>query len=218
VSGVSAALAASEAERVRIAHDLHDGARQALLGAQLHLEAAHTALLHGNVRASQDHLSHSRTALDTVEQELSRIVHDLHPPRLGEAEFPIVLSELGERWAAATQARVHYAFDPGLPPLEGAQAIALYRIVQEALANCSRHACASRVGISLVCDEQYLTLSVDDNGRGGATVRGGGVGLLSMAQRAYAIGADFWIDSPPGKGTRVVVRLPLDRRRLQLPQ
>ncbi|MCS6882731.1 MAG: GAF domain-containing sensor histidine kinase [Oscillochloridaceae bacterium] len=212
-SGVSAVLAAGEAERARIARDLHDGARQALLGAQLHLEAMREALQRGDTRAIQDHLSHGRTALNTVEQELARIVRNLHPPRLDKGDLSITLTELARQWTAATQTLTLCTVDPCLPPLEATQAIALYRIVQEALANCSRHARASRVAISLHCDDKkHVTLVIDDDGRGGASPRGGAVGLLSMAQRAHAIGAEFLLDSPPGRGTRVVVRLPLEHR------
>lgn len=209
-SGVSAVLAASEAERARIARDLHDGARQALLGAQLHLEAAQEALRRGDAGAMQDHLRHGRAALNTIEQELACIVRNLYPPRLDEGHLSITLTELAQQWTVATQTLTLCAFDPCLPPLEATQSIALYRIVQEALANCSRHAGASRVVISMHCDEHYVTLVVNDDGRGGAAPRGGAIGLLSIAQRAHAIGAEFSLDSPPGGGTRVVVRLPLE--------
>ncbi len=211
IAGVSAALAAGESERERIARDLHDGARQALLGAQLHLAALGEALLREDARAMETHLIHGRAALDAVEQELARVVRDLSPPRLDEGDLAAALRELAEQWAAATQIRTHCAFDPCVPSLEVARAVPLYRIVQEALANCSRHAHASSVTLSLFCDERHLNLIVADDGCGGAAVRGGGLGLLSMAQRAHAIGAELALDSPPGGGTRVVVRLPLDR-------
>lgn len=208
-SGVSLALAVSEAERARIARDLHDGARSAILGVQLHLEALRLACMQGDSLAIQDHLARGRAALDAIEQELSHIVRDLYPPQVGEADFPTVLVNLSERWSAATRTPVEYAFAPNIPVLETAQAIALYRIVQEALANCNRHAQASRVTISLACADDTLLLTVADNGRGGANLRGGGIGLLSMAQRAHAIGASFHIDSPPNQGTRIEVKLPL---------
>lgn len=211
MAGVSAVLAASETERDRIARDLHDGPRQALLGAQLHLEALREALLRGNARAMQNHLGHAQAALDAVEEELARIARDLYPPWLDDGDLSAMLGDLAERWAAATQIQVRRAFDPCVPPLEATQAIALYRIAQEALANASRHAGASSVVISLLCDEHHVTLVVADDGRGGASIRSGGIGLLSMARRAHAIGAQFVLDSPPGRGTSVVVRLPLDQ-------
>jgi signal transduction histidine kinase len=211
-SGVSLALAVSEAERARIARDLHDGARSAILGVQLHLEALRMACMQGDSLAIQEHLARGRAALDAIEQELSHIVRDLYPPQVGEADFPTVLVNLSERWSAATRIPVEYAFDPNIPVLETAQVIALYRIVQEALANCNRHAQASRVTLTLTCADDMLLLTVADNGRGGANLRGGGIGLLSMAQRAHAIGASFHIDSPPDQGTRIEVKLPLRRQ------
>ncbi|MGQ9927192.1 MAG: sensor histidine kinase, partial [Chloroflexaceae bacterium] len=123
IAGVSAALAASESERERIARDLHDGARQALLGAQLHLAALREALLRDDGRAMETHLIHGQMALDTVEQELVRVVRDLSPPRLDEGDLAAALRELAEQWAAATQISMHCAFDPGVPSLEVARAV-----------------------------------------------------------------------------------------------
>ncbi|WP_322814279.1 sensor histidine kinase [Chloroflexus sp.] len=211
-SGVSLALATSEAERARIASDLHDGVRSALLGMQLHLEALRVACMQGDISAAQQHLGRSQAALDAIDQELSHIVRDLYPPQVGEADVPTVLVNLGERWSAATKIPVEYVFDPNLPVFETAQVVALYRIVQEALSNCNRHAQASRVTIRLTYADDHVLLMIADNGRGGANLRGGGIGLLSMAQRAHAIGASFHIDSPPDQGTRIEVKLPLRRR------
>ncbi|MGQ9526497.1 sensor histidine kinase [Chloroflexus sp.] len=211
MSGVSLALAASEAERSRIAGDLHDGVRSALLGMQLHLEALRVACMQGDISAAQQHLGQSQAVLDAIDQELSHIVRDLYPPQVGEADVPTVLINLGERWSAATKIPVEYVFDPNLPVLETAQVVALYRIVQEALSNCNRHACASRVTIRLTYADDHVLLMVADNGRGGANLRGGGIGLLSMAQRAHAIGASFHIESPLYQGTSIMVRLPFKR-------
>jgi signal transduction histidine kinase len=210
-SGVSLALAASEAERARIARDLHDGGRSALLGIQLYLEALRAALIQGDHQTAQEYLARTQTALNITEQELAHIVRDLYPPQLGEADFPTILTELGKRWSAVTKTQLHFTASPDLPTLDTNQLVALYRIVQEALANCHRHAQASQVTMSLVYDTDQLVLTIADNGRGGASLRGGGIGLLSMAQRAYAIGADFRLESPVGQGTRIVVTLPFKR-------
>ena len=88
---------------------------------------------------------------------------------------------------------------------------ALFRIVQESLNNIVRHAAATVVHIDLIEEGDALVLRVSDNGKGGAAgVRQGGIGLVSMRERAIAIGARFEIISQTGQGTTVQVTVPLD--------
>jgi signal transduction histidine kinase len=93
--------------------------------------------------------------------------------------------------------------------LPAEEKIALFRITQEALTNCAKHAHAKAVAIELNTDADHLMLSIADDG-GGITLTGGnadsqGLGLLSMQERAEAIGARWQIESTPGEGTRVIV-------------
>jgi signal transduction histidine kinase len=90
-------------------------------------------------------------------------------------------------------------------------ATALFRIVQESLTNSVRHAHASSVEISLVADATGLALTVRDNGRGFAVEERppGGIGLVSMGERAHALGGRLDISSSPGAGTIIQVKLPL---------
>jgi len=94
-------------------------------------------------------------------------------------------------------------------------AVCLYRIVQEALRNISRHAGATEVAISLVGENQAIHLSIRDNGKGfdpDQKKSQVGLGLDSMKERAYLIGADFSVSSQPGQGTVIEVLAPLSRR------
>jgi len=94
--------------------------------------------------------------------------------------------------------------------LEPSRAIALYRIVQEAMTNVARHAGATRIDIALHEQDGALALEIRDNGRGmqsGAASQFQSIGLLGMRERAIAAGGDFRIEGVPGKGTIVSVRL-----------
>jgi signal transduction histidine kinase len=99
---------------------------------------------------------------------------------------------------------------PGdLPP---EVSLVLYRIAQEALRNAAAHARAAEVRVVLEAREQDLILSIEDSGGGFAPADlagGAGIGLTSMAERARLIGADFAIESTPGRGTRVAVKVRL---------
>jgi signal transduction histidine kinase len=86
---------------------------------------------------------------------------------------------------------------------------AMFRIAQEALANIAKHACATRVEISLVTIGQRVEFSITDDGVGfdAALAKPEGMGLRTMRERAEAVGADLRVESTPGKGTRAIVTL-----------
>jgi signal transduction histidine kinase len=86
-------------------------------------------------------------------------------------------------------------------------AAALYFVCSEALANVSKHARASRVAVEVAEEPAGVSLTVADDGIGGATLEGGS-GLRGLADRVEALGGTFSVGSPPGAGTRVTARLP----------
>jgi signal transduction histidine kinase len=84
-----------------------------------------------------------------------------------------------------------------------------YFLVAEALTNVVKHAKATRAVVSMKYDEQALTLEISDDGIGGASLQGGGSGLMGMADRASALGGQLTVDSPAGGGgTRLRATLP----------
>jgi signal transduction histidine kinase len=87
----------------------------------------------------------------------------------------------------------------------------IYRVVQEALNNCTSHAKASHVRILLAEDRKHCVLSIDDDGVGFDPSRKRGIGLLGMHERVARLGGTFIVDSASGGGTRIQVELPLDR-------
>jgi len=95
--------------------------------------------------------------------------------------------------------------------LPAEEKIALFRITQEALTNCARHAQARTIAIELNTETDHLALSIADDGVGidlaGGNGKSKGLGLLSMQERAEAIGGKWRIESSPGRGTRVMVSL-----------
>ena len=85
----------------------------------------------------------------------------------------------------------------------------IYRVVQEALNNCARHAQASAVQVAVRSEASQILLSVQDDGSGFDTARVRGMGLLGMEERVRHLGGTFEIDSKPGLGTRLQIQLPL---------
>lgn len=199
-----------EQERTRISRELHDDLGQQLTGLKLELSWLAGRLKDGR-EAPPDKLDAMRRLLDAAIASVRRISTDLRPPILDDLGFGEAVAwqagEFGQRSGLAV------TLDLAAASLvtSDAQATALFRIVQESLTNVVRHAAATSVQIALVAQGDELLLTVRDNGRGldSAGKRPGGVGLVSMRERAAVLGGHFRIFDSPGGGTCVEIRLPL---------
>src|ERR671921_327795 len=192
-----------EAERQRIAHDLHDGVLQdltyVLAGVQLIQATSKDPEL--------DHrLERSVEALKRTGQELRRAVYNLS--RLEEQQYkplPELLKSLVElNREMAPDGDIRLEVGDGFPssPL-GKRDSELLRIVQEALTNARKHSEARRVVVALGAERGRIWAQVSDDGRGFGPGSSPGIGLSSMSERARALGGTLKIESEPGKGTKV---------------
>jgi signal transduction histidine kinase len=196
-------------ERQRLARELHDSVSQALYAIGLNTTAAQYLLKSDPARVSRllaDVLGLTETGL----AEMRALIFELRPESL---ETEGLVSAL-EKQAAAYQARHRLHVDITLceePDLPLATKEALYRLAQEALHNVAKHARARAVQLDLESNVHELVLRIRDDGRG-FDANGsfpGHLGLRSMRERTAAVGADLAIDSTPGEGTLICVRLPL---------
>jgi signal transduction histidine kinase len=196
-----------EAERRRIARDLHDVVLQDLAGALQGLQATQ---IESDASMSGTDLRPEIEALRTALGSLRNAIYDL---RL-EGGQPFVravesLVELNRQLAPEREIRltVRDGFPPELP--DGMD-VAVLRVLREALVNVRRHSDARRVEVVLVKDRNRVKAEVADNGRGfdPASVREG-VGLSGMRERALELGGELEVESQPGGGTRVMVEVPL---------
>ncbi|HEV7632245.1 MAG TPA: histidine kinase [Steroidobacteraceae bacterium] len=205
--------AAVLAERNRIGREIHDGLAQAFTGILMQLGAAEE-IVEGSPLAAV--LIHIRDIARDGLTEARRSVLALRPdePRTGGLE--LALRQLAERSTVA--GRVASTFQgggtaTGLPP---EHEHALLRIAQEAVINAVRHAQPANIEILLSGDDADLLLCIRDDGVGMEQMpelyAQQGFGLTNMRERAEAIGGRWQIDSAPGAGTRVSVRIPRERR------
>lgn len=198
----------------RISADLHDGPGQDLGFALMQLKNMGDALqAQGSAPAWSAGLEPARLAVQSALGDLRAISADLELPELG----PLGLAELAARvlrdFAAKTGAAV--TLDAPLP--EGLDApfrvkVALYRLLQESLANAHRHAQGQACSVHLRSEGEWLQMQVRDRGPGfdpQQAARGGRLGLHGMRQRAEVLGGRFELDSVAGQGTTVRVTLPL---------
>ena len=200
-----------EEEARRIAHALHDDAGQLLVSVHLALEEASAGL----PARSRERLKKIRGLLDEIEKHLRRLSHELRPTILDDLGLLPALEYLAQGVAARSGTPIAVEGPRG-PRLPTAVETALYRVVQEALRNATRHAGARRVDIRLIVEQGSVRCSVKDDGRGfdlkAVLGRKGdrGLGLIGMRERLNALGGRLTIDSAPGRGTELRITIPLE--------
>jgi two-component system sensor histidine kinase UhpB len=198
-------LQAQEEERRRLARDLHDEVNQALTAILLRLEA----LSHDAPPELADEFAEVKRLVNQAMAELLQLARQLRPTALDDHGLLPALATHLRRFAAQTGIDADLRTAGEATDLEADQEIALYRVAQEALANVARHADASRVEVDLDTSGPSLELRVRDDGRGFNTLsRRNGLGLGGMAERARLVGGELTIDSEPGRGTELVMRVP----------
>jgi signal transduction histidine kinase len=191
-------LEAELAERRRLERDLHDGVQQHLLSITARLTAAMGTTADPAAAAA---LSEAREGLRGVLAELRDLAHGIHPALLSQSGLGAALEGIAERLPLPVSVTA--------PPhrLDAAVEATLYFVACEALANVVKHANAACVLVAVRAGESQLEMEIADDGIGGVTADGGH-GLANIADRVSALDGEVVIDSPPGEGTRLVVRIP----------
>ncbi len=204
----SQAIAVSE-ERNRLARDLHDSAKQEALAASFHLGTALT-LFERDPDSAKSHLVEADNLVDSVRVELTDLILELRPPFTNGTRFDDTLNEYIIEWAHQTGIEAALNVDGYIDlPLEIKQAI--YRILQEALANVTRHSSADKVDVRLHFRDDAVEFCLRDDGAGfDIHQQHGGMGLDSMRERVESLNGDFSIDSAPGSGTEICIAIPIE--------
>jgi signal transduction histidine kinase len=206
---VDAILEAQEAERSRIARELHDETGSALTAVLLGLTAIDTAAT--LPEAQQASLALRETARSMLEN-VGRLAFALRPPALDEFGLVPALKDLCG--SLEEQGGPKIDLDVDLPTgtrLPAKLETAVFRITQEALTNVVKHADAKTVHVIFSCRERSLVLRIEDDGGGfsRAQVAGGGLGLVGMRERVASVNGAVDIESKRGAGTRITVEIPV---------
>lgn len=203
-------LLAQEAERLRIAQELHDQVGQELTGVLLGLARISSqtpAWLQDDVSALQDVV---RNSLDDVR----RIAIELRPGELDDLGLPSALAVLVERFAGQGDLEMSERIACDLPALPADTELVVYRVAQEAITNVARHSASNRADLTLVYRDGHLVLTVRDYGLGLPPVMSAGTGIRGMRERAALIGAELKManaQSGPGCEVRLDVAVPAQR-------
>ncbi|MBI2947471.1 MAG: hypothetical protein HYY23_07485 [Verrucomicrobia bacterium] len=208
-------IESQEAERKRIAVELHDSLGQSLLMIKNRVVLAlRKDTSAESMREQLDHIS--RTVSGAV-QEVRRISHALRPAHLERLGLTRVMQALADDTAETGQVQVEL----DLANLDGLfrpeQSISIYRIVQESLNNVLKHARASLVRISTRLEPGWLWLHLEDNGAGfdpraAEGAKSTGLGLLGIEERVRHLGGTFELESSPGRGTRLIIAIPVAKK------
>jgi signal transduction histidine kinase len=205
---------AQEAERQRIAHDLHDETGQKLTALAMGLAAVDAALQEGRSQVVTTLMRELRGMADQALIELRNVMTDLRPAQLDDLGLIPAL-----RWYTQTFANRHpdmavsFSADRQSSRLPPQQEIVLFRVVQEALSNVARHAHARHVNVSLRQTESGFRMEISDDGVGFTPDNlkpgeRGGWGIAGMRERVALVGGQMSVEAQPGQGTRISVELP----------
>ena len=202
----SAALRAQEEERARVARDLHDEVNQSLTGVLLHLEAARAAAP-PELKAELDQTS---SAANQAMSELLTLARQLRPTALDDLGLRAAVEGLTESFDAG-DITISFAADGDFSTLPEDVQLVVYRVAQEALSNAARHSGASRIEVILARHDGEVSLQVGDDGSGFAFAESDrGLGLAGMRERSLLVDGDLKIESRPGNGTTVRLRVAAD--------
>ena len=202
-------IAAQEEERRDIARQLHDDVSQRL--ALLSVEIEHLELHRGHASDRGERWKALSRAAAGIGTDVHRISHRLHPSRLDALGLVAAISGLCQELFSQQSLHVRFTHVAVPHAIPGDVALCLYRIVQEALQNVIKHSGRMEAEVHLEGSVNGLLLRIADPGGGFTPERreGVGLGLLSMRERAHALGGDFVVQTAPGRGTRIGARIAL---------
>ncbi len=204
-------LTNQEAERRRIAQDLHDDIGQSMTALILALKAIHSDVTVAGHKTIGEQVKGTIRIVEEMMRHIRQVLYDLRSPSFETTTPAKVLEDLCSSLALSTGLRAVFSSQEQLPTMSNAQATALYRLVQEGMNNAVKHAKATSVWINLEYADGEINISFEDDGQGFDLGQrtGYGIGLEGLQERFLMLNGNFDIESAPGKGTRLYGSLPI---------
>ena len=203
-------ISAQDEERARVARELHDSTAQILTAVMLQLGAAARESTSEPLNAR---IATLRELAAEALEEVRSMSHTMHPRVLDDLGLAAALEWLARQARAQGTLDVHVAATEFQPPLPAPLAAAFYRVAQEAIRNAARHGEAQHVNVQLRREGLSAVLEISDDGHGfdvaSAEKRRPGMGLFSMRERIGLVNGHLSVSSAPGRGTRVMAKVPL---------
>lgn len=208
-------LAAEEDEKRRISRDLHDETGQIIIALGASLNVIEKELKEGNIEHVLVLIGEKRKLVQQIAGSMKSMARNLRPPALDILGLSAVLREYFSQFTNSEPIRIEFTENLKDVKMEEHVEITLYRIVQETIFNILKHSNAIAVKVNLLLDKQNLTMRIEDNGKGfnieeyHTNFDPTKMGLRGIKERVDALKGSLNIESSPGKGTKVIVCLPL---------
>jgi len=207
-----AMIKAQEEERSRLAREIHDGPAQVLANAILGLELCEQ-IARRSPEQLTDELGRLKATMREGLLEVRRFQFDLRPSSLADRGLLLTLQRYINEYRTFFRLNVDLQLPDRLPTLNKDEELQTFRIVQEGLQNIQKHARATVVVVRLEANDEVLTATIRDNGRGFVPQQTestllSGAGLRGMGERAASVGGDLLVESRPGGGTTITFSLP----------
>ena len=209
-------IRAQEAERQRLARQMHDGPAQALSNFILQTEIA-MRLFDVDQAKAKEELATMKGAATTTFQKVRDFIFELRPMMLDDLGLTPTLTRFVEAFKEQAGMDIRLTVSGLEQRLEPYLEVMIFRAVQELLSNAQRHSQAVQVWVQIDASEADVKVSVDDNGKGfdaGAVEEKGGMGLKVIRDRVEMLGGQMEIDSTVGKGTRVSFEIPATKTKV----
>jgi signal transduction histidine kinase len=201
-----------EDTQARIAHDMHDGVTQMIIGALYETQAARQSLLDDPDRAAEN-LERAQDLLTEVETEIRRVIYDMHPPVLDQMGLVVALKRYSATYQTSFDIECQIQVAGKSQRMIHETEVTIYRIIQAALHNVASHAHAQNAKVHFDFGTATFQVVIEDDGIGfdpEAVMRlpGEHLGLIGMKERAEGLKAELTIKSAPGKGSQIMLRVP----------
>jgi len=214
---ITVTLNSQENEKQFLARELHDETAQHLVDILHKIDDVQDSVDSSNMTAHRE-LASLRSSVEDVLDGTRRFMLGLRPPQLDDLGLLPALQALCQDTSETTGIDVRLTYSDKVPPLPKATELAIYRIAQEALTNAGRHSRASSILLKAFCHNTTLTLSIEDDGIGSPRfpdehlARQGKFGQIGMVERARLAGGSATIISSTGRGTKVILEVPISGR------
>jgi PAS domain S-box-containing protein len=204
-------IQSQEAERQRIARELHDDISQRLALLMMDIDAWQGEI---PFQRTSDHCTLRRVMaqLDELSTDVHNLSHRLHSTKLQHLGLPAALQDLCQQFSTRHSIPIQVDAESVPPSLPEMISLCFYRVAQEALKNAVKHSGSPRIDVRVRYGEQILRMHIQDFGTGfDAASPGSGLGLMTMQERLRMVGGTLQIDSFPERGTKVVAEVQIER-------
>src|SRR5688500_2525562 len=211
---ISNVIQAQENERLRVSRQMHDGPAQTMTNLVLRAEICERLLDMDPARAKAE-LSGLKSVVNATLQETRRFIFDLRPMILDDLGLEPTLRRYVQQYTDKHKIEVGVVLNGLNSRLPNEAEVAIFRIIQEALANAAQHSHAKHIQVTIEASSDGIRVLVEDDGSGFTVDESKSNdpkfrGLSTMRQRAEMLGGQITIDSTPGRGTRIVTNLPAE--------